>query len=102
MALLPFIDETRLLEAVTPREETLTEEERYRNAKRYELLFLASWHPLAPDVFSMAEEGAGLAGEARSLASAPVDPAVHIPRPLTSRSVTENESLQQHIIIIIY
>lgn len=76
VALLPFIDETRLLNAVAPLEATLTDEEQYRNAKRTELLFMASWHPLAPDVLTMAEEHAGMAVDARAEVTAPVDPKV--------------------------
>ena len=45
-------------------------------SQRSELLFMASWHPLAPDVLTMAEEHASLATEERAAINAPVDPAV--------------------------
>ncbi len=60
VCLLPFIDEARLLAAVAPCEQSLTAEERFRNAKRCEQLFLVpsllpplpptSWAPARPCV----------------------------------------------------
>ena len=40
VALLPFIDEKRLLDAVALVEGELSEEERYRNSQRLEMLFV--------------------------------------------------------------
>ena len=48
MCLLPFIDEARLLAAVAPCEASLTAEERFRNAKRCEQLFLVQLSPAHP------------------------------------------------------
>jgi 5'-3' exonuclease len=59
VALLPFIDEARLLAAVAPLEPTLTPEEAYRNSRRLELLFCSGSHALAPDIFEAAEAAAG-------------------------------------------
>ncbi|GAB4819079.1 hypothetical protein N2152v2_006125 [Parachlorella kessleri] len=55
VALLPFIDEGRLLKATRELEHTLTEEERYRNSRRLELMYIAGSHALAPEVYELAE-----------------------------------------------
>ena len=54
VALLPFIDEARLLAATRSVEHTLNAEERYRNARRLELMYVAGTHSLAPDVHELA------------------------------------------------
>ena len=55
--LLPFIDADRLLDAVAPEENKLSDEEKYRNAQRLELLFMHVDHPLATTALVLAEEG---------------------------------------------
>ena len=42
-----------------PVEVTLTEEEERRNGRRLDLLYMASSHPLAPDVFELADAAGG-------------------------------------------
>ena len=54
VALLPFIDETRLLEATRSKEQDLNDEEKYRNSRRLELMYVSGSHPLAPDVHEVA------------------------------------------------
>ena len=65
VALLPFIDEGRLLAATGPCEEELDPEETARNGRRDELIFCATSHPLAPEAFELADAatGSGAAGE---------------------------------------
>ncbi|XP_010533698.1 PREDICTED: 5'-3' exoribonuclease 3-like [Tarenaya hassleriana] len=53
IAKLPFIDESRLLAAVAEVEDTLTEEEKRRNSIMFDLLFIATSHPLAELIFSL-------------------------------------------------
>jgi len=55
VALLPFIDEKRLLEAMRSVEDQLTDEERYRNGQRDELLFVSTQHPLSSNLLSLYE-----------------------------------------------
>ncbi len=74
VALLPFIDSARLLEATAPLEETLTEEEAKRNSVHLDEVYIDLSHPLAP-VLQEAHESngwmklepqtAGLAGKIR-------------------------------------
>ncbi|CAL8463003.1 g2537 [Coccomyxa elongata] len=61
VALLPFIDEERLLAAVAEVEPTLTEEEEKRNGRRIDLLYASSAHPIAPDIFELADLAAAAA-----------------------------------------
>lgn len=56
VALLPFIDETRLLAATREREKDLNEEETYRNSRRLETLYVSGSHSLAADVHELAAE----------------------------------------------
>jgi 5'-3' exoribonuclease 2 len=46
VALLPFIDENRLLEAMQPYYAQATEEEKRRNSLGYDILFVSEHHPL--------------------------------------------------------
>ena len=63
VALLPFIDEGRLLAATGPLEASLAPDDAARNSLRDELLFMASSHPLAKDAFEVADEGKKGGGE---------------------------------------
>ena len=69
MALLPFIEEARLLAATRAAEAGLTPEERYRNSRRLELLYVAGSHPLAPDICELAAGVGEGAGDAERLAA---------------------------------
>lgn len=46
VALLPFIDENRLLEAMQPYYEQAPEEEKRRNSSGSNILFVSEYHPL--------------------------------------------------------
>lgn len=60
--------------AQAPLEATLTDEEARRNSRRLDLLYLASSHPVAPDVFQLCD-AAGAADEAaRATLARPLDP----------------------------
>lgn len=76
VVLLPFIEEKRLLDAIATVEGSLTPEELARNSRRIDNIFLASSHPLAPEVFEVADCAAGLAPEKLHDAAAAVDPSV--------------------------
>jgi len=54
VALLPFIDEQRLLAATKIKEKDLDEEESFRNSRRVETLYIPGSHSLAPDVYEVA------------------------------------------------
>lgn len=56
VALLPFIDEARLLEALEPVKATLTPEEVARNSLGDTLIFLHVDHPFGPTVLSLYKE----------------------------------------------
>jgi len=68
VALLPFIDEARLLAATGPVEKELDQEETARNGRRDELIFCATSHPLAPEAFELADAATG--GDAVAAAGA--------------------------------
>ncbi|XP_021911123.1 5'-3' exoribonuclease 3-like isoform X2 [Carica papaya] len=53
IAKLPFIDEHRLLAEVAKVEHTLTEEEARRNSAMFDMLFVATSHPLSEHIFSL-------------------------------------------------
>ena len=76
VVLLPFIEETRLLDAIAEVEPTLTPEERSRNARRIDSLFLGSGHPMAKEVLQVAERAAGLAPDKLHEAAVALDPEV--------------------------
>jgi 5'-3' exoribonuclease 2 len=48
VALLPFIDEKRLLDAMSGPYENLTEEEKRRNGWGHNVVFIGAEHPLYP------------------------------------------------------
>lgn len=56
VALLPFVDETRLLAAVRPLYDDLTDEEKQRAVKGSDRLFVSKWHP-AFDFFTALYNG---------------------------------------------
>lgn len=56
VALLPFIDETRLLKATREKEPQLSEEETFRNSRRLENIYVSGSHSLAADVYELAAE----------------------------------------------
>ncbi|KIY92231.1 5'-3' exoribonuclease 2 [Monoraphidium neglectum] len=76
VCLLPFIDEERLLEAVAPLEEKLSPEEKYRNSKRTDLLYVhGGAHPLGAVIARLAQELGGLGDEERAAQPGePLDP----------------------------
>ena len=82
VVLLPFIDEKRLLTAIETVEGSLTAEERARNSQRIDSIFLSSSHPLAPEVFQVADAAGGLAPEKLHEAAAQLDPSVRPGSPL--------------------
>lgn len=51
VALLPFIEEKRLLASVEDAEKTLTDEETRRNSPLDEVLFITMSNPLSPQVY---------------------------------------------------
>ncbi len=53
VVLLPFIEESRLLDAVAPLEKTLNPEEAARNGRRVDQLYVSTAHPLAPEAFEV-------------------------------------------------
>ncbi|KAI7731683.1 hypothetical protein M8C21_005590, partial [Ambrosia artemisiifolia] len=55
IAILPFIDETRLLKEVEKLESSLTEEERRRNSRMNDMLFVALSHKLSPYILALYE-----------------------------------------------
>ncbi|PSC72218.1 5 -3 exoribonuclease 2 [Micractinium conductrix] len=73
VALLPFIEEKRLLAATRAVEHTLSEEEAYRNGRRLELLYVSGSHSMTPDVYELAEATADKKDKAA--AARPMDPA---------------------------
>lgn len=59
-----------------PLEASLTEEEARRNSRRLDLLYLASSHPVAPDVFQLADQAASCGADeaARATLERSLDP----------------------------
>ncbi len=75
VALLPFIDETRLLKATREKEKNLNEEETYRNSRRLETLYVSGSHSLAADVHELgAEVDPDASAEAKFAAVRQMDP----------------------------
>jgi hypothetical protein len=50
IAKLPFIDETRLLAETHKLEDSLTEEERFRNTTMFDIIYVRETHPLAAQI----------------------------------------------------
>ncbi|CAI5475842.1 unnamed protein product [Closterium sp. Yama58-4] len=76
VALLPFIDEDRLLEAIKQVEPTLTPEERRRNSQLCELMYFSSGYPLAKTVWEMMGKWGQLDAKARSHKKHAIDPSL--------------------------
>jgi len=76
VALLPFIDEGRLLRACETVEGKLTEDEIKRNTFREHLLFVDKTHPLAPVVDAVYERLGDLGSEDRASVRTEVRPAM--------------------------
>ncbi|GFR47876.1 hypothetical protein Agub_g9685, partial [Astrephomene gubernaculifera] len=76
VALLPFIDESRLLAATGPLLPLLEPEEAFRNSTRSEVMYLHAAHPLAPAVYEMESACGHLAPEERGASATPLDPAL--------------------------
>lgn len=75
VAILPFIEEGRLLAATRSVEPRLNAEEAFRNSRRLELVYVAGTHGLAPDIFEVAEAAGGGADAGAKLAAAKaIDP----------------------------
>jgi len=55
VALLPFVDEKRLLKALEPKYADLTEEEHQRARKGSDRLMVSKWHPAFDFLTSMYE-----------------------------------------------
>ncbi|CAI5991642.1 unnamed protein product, partial [Closterium sp. NIES-65] len=76
VALLPFIDEDRLLEAIKQVESTLTPEERRRNSQLCELMYFSSGYPLAKTVWEMMGKWGQLDAKARAHKKHAIDPSL--------------------------
>ncbi|CAG9467433.1 unnamed protein product [Pedinophyceae sp. YPF-701] len=74
VALLPFIDEKRLLAATEPLEGRLSDEERWRNGQRLALLFVHRAFPLAKTALGLEERVKTLPEDERRSAKAAIDP----------------------------
>ncbi|MFS8006639.1 putative transcription factor interactor and regulator CCHC(Zn) family [Helianthus anomalus] len=66
IALLPFIDETRLLSEVEKLESSLTEEERRRNSRMNDRLFVALSHKLSPYILALCDRTKNLSANERA------------------------------------
>ena len=76
VALLPFIDEARLLAATRSKESELDEEESFRNSRRLETLYIPGTHAMAPDAFEVAAAAADKEGSDKLEAAEEIDPSV--------------------------
>lgn len=74
VALLPFIDETRLLAATDAELHNLSEEERFRNTTRLEVMYVHNTHSLAPTVFEIAEKFGSLSAAEKAQQQEAMDP----------------------------
>lgn len=55
-----------------PLEGTLNEEEAHRNSTRIDLIYMSSFHPLAPDIFEIADAARSVAADKRIAMSRPI------------------------------
>ncbi|KAJ4744778.1 5'-3' exoribonuclease 2 [Rhynchospora pubera] len=70
VAKLPFIDEMRLLAETKKLEDSLTEEEKFRNSTMYDILYVRNTHPLASQMLVLYQTSSQLTNK---------DPAVIFP-----------------------
>eukprot|EP00958_Prasinococcus_capsulatus_P025055 scaffold4085_cov264-Prasinococcus_capsulatus_cf.AAC.2 len=76
VALLPFIDEARLLTETARVEDTLTPDEARRNSQLSETIFCSAAHALAPTIYALYDKYSGASDPAaRRAASATINPA---------------------------
>ncbi|KAG2501601.1 hypothetical protein HYH03_000106 [Edaphochlamys debaryana] len=76
VALLPFIDEARLLAATDSVLHLLEPEEAFRNSTRLEVMYIHASHPLAPAVYELEARFGSLKPEDRGQSATPLDPAL--------------------------
>lgn len=74
VALLPFIEESRLLAATRSKEHLLTDEEKYRNGRRLEILYVSGCHTLGPDIIELAATVVGDNDADKFAAARDIDP----------------------------
>ncbi|XP_062095563.1 5'-3' exoribonuclease 3-like isoform X2 [Humulus lupulus] len=74
IAKLPFIDEARLLSEVEKIEHTLTAEEVRRNSIMFDMLFVASSHPLSVSIYSLDNRCKQLSNSERADFKEKIDP----------------------------
>ena len=74
VALLPFIDEKRLLEATKPVHDTLGPEETRRNSNLTDVMYISSQHRLAKSVERLYDRHGHLEGAERAAAQEIIDP----------------------------
>ncbi|KAF4391048.1 hypothetical protein F8388_024880 [Cannabis sativa] len=76
IAKLPFIDESRLLSEVEKIEHTLTAEEVRRNSTMFDMLFVASSHPLSVSIYSLDNRCKQLSNRERAEFKEKIDPEI--------------------------
>ncbi|KAG2453813.1 hypothetical protein HYH02_002020 [Chlamydomonas schloesseri] len=76
VALLPFIDEARLVAATDALLHLLEPEEKFRNSTRLEVIYIHSSHPLAPAVYELEAAYGSLPPEERYKSATLMDPAM--------------------------
>ncbi|KAG2435630.1 hypothetical protein HXX76_006833 [Chlamydomonas incerta] len=76
VALLPFIDEARLVAATDALLHLLEPEEKFRNSTRLEVIYIHSSHPLAPAVYELEAMYGSLPPEERYKSATLMDPAM--------------------------
>lgn len=75
----PFSDGSRSAPLTEPQaelEHLLTEEERRRNSKRLDQIYMLSSHPMAPDAFELADSASALDESARTQLSKALEPTI--------------------------